>query len=134
MNTKLLLTTSALVLGALGILGTFMPHEVLTWTGIARTGAAPLLVQLLAALLFAFAMINWTARGSLLGGIYNRPIAIGNMTHFLIGALALVKETAAGERNVAGIVLTVVYSVFAVAFIAAFFRSPVNVSSGAART
>jgi hypothetical protein len=36
-------------------------------------------------------MLNWMAKGTIIGGIYNRPIAIANLTHFLIGGLALAK-------------------------------------------
>jgi len=40
---------------------------------------------------FGFAMINWTAKTSLLGWIYGRPIPIGNFAHYAIAALALLK-------------------------------------------
>jgi hypothetical protein len=123
MNTKILLSASALFMGAIGIAGTFAPHELLRAADITPTGMLPLLVQLLAALLFGFAMVNWLARGSLIGGIYNRPVAIGNMAHFTIGALALVKATLAGEGN---LVLAIVYVVFAIAFAMVLFRSPVS--------
>jgi hypothetical protein len=122
MNTKIVLTASALFMGATGIACSFLPHEILRAAGVAPTGMLPLLVQLLAALLFAFAMVNWLACGSLIGGIYNRPVAVGNVAHFTIGALALAKATMAGEGN---LVLTIVYAVFAVAFAAVLFRSPV---------
>ena len=124
MNTKLLLTTSAIVLGAAGIAASFLPHELLRAANIAPANLLPVLVQLLGALFFAFAMVNWTSRGSLIGGIYNRPVAIGNLTHFVIGALALTKHAV---RDGSGIVWTtaVVYVVFALAFTAMFFRSPV---------
>ena len=126
MNTKILLSTSAVVMGIAGIAGSFLPHEVLSAIGVAPTGALPVLVQLLAATLFAFAMVNWTARGSLIGGIYNRPIAIGNLTHFVIGALALVKAAMnAGPHRMILAIAAVIYVLFAVAFAAVFFRSPV---------
>jgi hypothetical protein len=126
MNTKLLLSASAIFLGAAGIAGTFLPEELLRALGVAPEGALPLLVQLLAALLFAFAMVNWTARGSLIGGIYNRPIAIGNLTHFVIGALALVRGAMqAGPPRTVVMIAAAIYVVFAIAFSALFFRSPV---------
>ena len=127
MNTKLWLTASALVMGAAGLAGTFMPHELLAAAHIASAGNLPLLVQLLAALLFAFAMSNWTARGSAIGGIYNRPLAIGNLTHFTIGALALAKAALAGHHDVIVIVAATVYVIFAIGFAAIFFSSGTNV-------
>lgn len=126
MNTKLLLSISALVLGVAGIAGSFLPDELLRALGVTPAGVTPVIVQLLAALLFAFAMVNWTARGSLIGGIYNRPVALGNLTHFVIGALALLKAAmAGGEQRKLLLIAAAVYVVFAVAFIGMFFRSPV---------
>jgi len=50
-----------------------------------------LILQLLGAAYFAFAMLNWMAKGAIIGGIYNRPIATANLSHFLIGGIALKK-------------------------------------------
>jgi hypothetical protein len=124
MNTKLLLSLSAIVLGAAGLAGTFAPQEILQAFGIVPAGALPLLVQLLAALYFAMAMLNWTARGSLLGGIYQRPVAIANLTHFVIGALALLKAAWA-MRSLPVVIAAAIYTFFALAFSGVFFRSPV---------
>jgi hypothetical protein len=129
MNTKLLLGTSALVMGAAGMAGLFAPHELLTAFGVPPAASLPLLAQLLAALLFAFAMVNWAAKGSLIGGIYNRPIAIGNLTHFAIGAITLLKVVAAGRSSTAIVITTVVYLLFAAGFTLVFFRSPVAAPS-----
>lgn len=120
--TKLILSASAIVMGAAGIAGTFAPHELLRLLNVPATGFAPLLMQLLAATLFGFAMVNWLARGSLIGGIYNRPLAVGNVAHFTVGALALVKASMAGQGNV---LVTIVYVVFAIAFGFVMMRSPV---------
>jgi hypothetical protein len=112
-------------MAALGVAGLFLPQELLTAAGQEPIGILRGLVQLLGALLFAFATVNWIARGSLLGGIYNRPVALGNLAHFMIGALVLIKLAIAGERGAAVLVLTAVYVAFALAFTAVLFRSPV---------
>jgi hypothetical protein len=125
-STRLILSASALLLGILGIAGTFAPHEILAALGADARGVVPILVQLLAAALFGFAMINWLARGSLIGGIYNRPVAVGNVAHFVIGALALVKFAAGGAQTTALYVLAAIYAVFAVLFAMLLFRSPVT--------
>ncbi|MGZ5431938.1 MAG: hypothetical protein ACXW5U_13680 [Thermoanaerobaculia bacterium] len=126
MNTKVLLTTSALAMGIAGIAGSFLPAELLRALDVASDGALPVIVQLLAALLFAFAMVNWTARGSLIGGIYNRPVAIGNLTHFVVGALALVKAAlSAGPHRSILTIAAAIYVLFAIAFTMVFVRSPV---------
>lgn len=126
MNTKLLLGASAIVMGATGIAGTFGPQELATALGITSTGVLPLVIQLLAALLFGFAMINWLARGSLIGGIYNRPVLVGNVAHFTIGGLAAIKAMLAGEHRPLVIGIAAVYAVFAIGFGTLLFRSPVT--------
>ncbi|HET8772710.1 MAG TPA: hypothetical protein VFP80_02920 [Thermoanaerobaculia bacterium] len=126
MNTKVILSASAIVMALAGVAGSFLPAELLGAIGIAPVGLLPVMVQLLAALLFAFAMVNWTSRGSLIGGIYNRPVAIGNLTHFAIGALALLKAAmVAGPHRIVVLVAAAIYAVFAIAFTAVFLRSPV---------
>jgi hypothetical protein len=125
MNTKFLLGGSALVMAAAGIVASFLPHELLTALGAEPSRVLALLVQLFGALLFAFAMVNWTAKGAAMGGIYGRPIALGNLTHFVVGALALFKGALAGASDPLIIATGAVYIGFAIAFGFALFRSPV---------
>ena len=125
MNTRALLVTSAFVLGAAGIAASFLPVELLDALGAVPATPTRLIVQLLGALLFGFAMVNWAARGNAMGGIYGRPIAIGNLTHFVIGALALSKVVLSGATEPAVIVAAAVYVSFAVGFTLVVFRSPV---------
>lgn len=124
MNTKLLMTVSAIVLGLAGILLTFLPHEILNYFSAASPPAA-LALQVGGALYVGFAMTNWTAKAQLLGGIYGRPLVIGNLVHFVSGALALIKSYFSGEPR-AVLVPLLIYLVFAICFAAVFFRSPVN--------
>jgi Fe2+ transport system protein B len=125
MNTKLLLTASALFMAACGVLGTFLPQELLAYLGIPTSAILTILIQLMAALYLAFGMLNWTAKDSLIGGIYNRPVAIGNLTHFLVGALALAKAAYAQPIPIL-IAGAVIYAVFAVGFAMVMFGSPVK--------
>lgn len=120
--TRLVMGGSAVAMGLAGLAGTFAPHELLRFAGLSATGAFPVLVQLTAALYLGFAMLNWMARDSLIGGIYNRPVAIGNLVHFVVGALALLKYAAAAP-------LTIVYALFALAFAKVVFTSPVKRTS-----
>jgi Fe2+ transport system protein B len=120
----MLLGASALVMGAAGVALLFAPAEVLSALGAPHEGALPVLVQLLAALYFAWAMSNWAAKGSLIGGIYNRPMALGNLTHFAIGAISLAKAAAA-THNALVLAATAIYALFAIGFAMLFFRSPV---------
>jgi hypothetical protein len=61
-------------------------------------------------------MLNRMARANLIGGIYSRPVAVGNFLHFMVGALALLKEVLHGSRVEAVLAGAAVYSVFALWF------------------
>jgi hypothetical protein len=126
MNTKLLMTISALTMGAAGIALSFLPHELLNYlTSPTGTVLDSLILQILGALYFAFAMVNWTAKANLIGGIYSRPIAIGNLTHFSIGALALFKGYFSNHDMVI-LTFSAFYIVLAILFAIVFFRHPVQ--------
>ena len=105
-----------------------MPREILTASEIDPSPQVVLLLQLYAAVLFSWSMVNWTARGTLIGGIYNRPVAIGNLTHFTIGALALVKAFAGGAGGVLVVALVTVYAAFAATFAIVFVTTPGSVT------
>jgi len=113
---RMLLIASSLAMGAAGIAASFAPVEILKALGSPAPGAVVILVQLLGALYLAFAMTNWTAKGAPIGGIYSRPISMGNLVHFTMGALALAKY---GSLHGPGFLLPAVlavYAIFAIAF------------------
>jgi len=117
MNTKIILTASALTLGTLGILLSFLPNEILKYLQIESSQIIIIFMQLLGALYLGFGMLNWMAKGSTIGGIYNRPIAIGNFMHFGVGAIALLKIAfSVKEFREVVIPLTMVYTIFAVCY------------------
>ncbi|WP_205503983.1 hypothetical protein [Rufibacter psychrotolerans] len=124
MNTRIVMTASAFLLALLGLSLTFLPQEVAGALALGGGAATQLVLSLLGALYLGFAMLNWMAKGSLMGGIYNRPIAIANFTHFFIGALALVK--AEGDLAPAAWGLMGVYAVLALAFGIILFRHPLK--------
>lgn len=125
MNTKRLMIASSLVLAILGITAIFSPDEVLRLTGGQSGNASLLIVQLSGALYIGFAALNWTAKSVLMGGIYAKPVSLGNFAHFFIGALTLIKVVAFGDTSI-GIwwVLTGLYILFALAFAWVSFTSP----------
>ena len=116
MNTKILMTASAIVLALFGVVTLFAPQELLTYLGVTPAGFLPSLVQLCGALLFGFAMTNWATKGSKVGGIYNRPVAIGNLVHFAVGAITLDRFALSGHVPVVVITIAVIYTLFALAF------------------
>ena len=125
------MTASAAVMGLAGVGGSFLPDEILDALGVDGGGRMPFIVQLLAALWLAAAMTNWMARGNAIGGIYGRPIAIGNLTHFSIGALTLAKLATVGAGGLV-VAAAGVYAAFAVGFaVVVFSAGPV---AGSPRT
>ena len=116
MNTRLLMKASALLLGTLGVAAIFAPHEILALVVVPVTIATSVALQVVGALYFGFALLNWLAQGNLIGGIYSRPVAAANLAHFGIGALALAKAAVAGERAVPVLVGAVLYVLFAILF------------------
>ncbi|ADR21301.1 hypothetical protein [Marivirga tractuosa] len=125
MNTKIVMISSCFFLGALGITFTFIPDEIISSLSATPNPISILSLQLLGALYLGFTMLNWMAKGSLIGGIYNRPIAIGNFMHFAVGALALIKIiTKIHTHSEIVISLTAVYFVFAILFGYVFINNP----------
>jgi hypothetical protein len=80
---------AAACFAALGTGLLFAADEV---TGaIVPAGSSHAFGQLLGSALLGFAAMNWTARGSALGGIYGRAVVAGNQVHLSIGVMVLVK-------------------------------------------
>jgi len=122
MNTKLLMTISAVVLGATGIVLTFMPQVVSRILNLPES--TTILFQILGALYFGFAMLNWTAKANLIGGIYSRPVAIANFTHFLIGGLALTKWVVNNSNYTYIWACAILYLILALLFGRVLFTDP----------
>lgn len=116
LNTKLLMASSALFLGLLGIGASFVPQEILSYYDAPTEGLAVLLVQITGALYLGFAVLNWMARGNAIGGIYSRPVALGNFFHFVLVAVVLLKQLIGGETGTEFVVGTAAYVVFAASF------------------
>jgi hypothetical protein len=124
MHTNLLMSTSALLMALLGIAATFFPQEILAYAGAGPTGLAVLIVQVAGGLYLGFAMLNWMARANLIGGIYSRPVALGNFLHFVVVAAALGKALLGGLLTPAVVAGTAAYTVFAVWFGFVLFTHP----------
>jgi hypothetical protein len=112
----MLMTCAAIVLSVGGLACSFAPGELLAAAGIVEAPALALLVvQALGAAWLGFALLDWHARGAPFGGIYGRPVALGNFLHFTVIALALAKAAfAAPAMPLVGLALFV--AAFALAF------------------
>jgi len=125
MNTKIVMTSSAILLASIGILLSFLPNEVIEYLNIESNTITILFLNLLSALYLGFGLLNWMAKGTLIGGIYNKPIAIGNLMHFGVGAITLVKVVLNIQTHPEIIIsLTVVYVIFAILFAYIFLTNP----------
>jgi len=116
MKTRALMAASAIFLAILGIAALFAPDEILRAANVPSSPLLPPLVQLCAALLLGFAMANWMVKGSRVGGIYNRPIAVGNLLHFAVGAITLDRFALHSHQAWPVIALAAIYTLFAVGF------------------
>ena len=125
MKTKLLMTSSALFCAIIGILLSFLPNEIAEYLSVEPTIITILFLKILSALYLGFGILNWMAKGTLIGGIYNRPIAIGNLMHFGVGAIALVKVISNIQTHSEIIIfLTVFYVIFSLLFTYVFKTNP----------
>lgn len=124
MHTRYLMILSAALMAIIGIAFSFMPQEVLGVHGSAPDTATVMLVQMAGAAYLGFAMLNWTARGILIGGVYAKPVALGNALHFMMVAIMLVKA-AFTFGAVPLMISAAVFSTFAVWFGYVLFRPPV---------
>jgi hypothetical protein len=131
MNTRILMTATSIVLALAGVLTLFLPDNLLALLGLPATQPMPVLVQLLGSLFFSLAILDWTAKDSRIGGIYARPISLGNFTHFFVGALLLVKFQLSNAGHAALWVVVIVYGVFAALFGWLLFGSS-GIAKGAA--
>ncbi|PJB12215.1 MAG: hypothetical protein CO119_08000 [Flavobacteriales bacterium CG_4_9_14_3_um_filter_40_17] len=126
MMTKLTMSASAIALGTAGIIMTFVPEAVLGYFSLEMSRMLVLLVQILGALYFAFGMLNWMSKASLIGGIYNRPIAVANFSHFFIAGLALIKSIISNsDLPLIFLVIGIVYLIFALLFGLILFKHPI---------
>lgn len=116
MNTKLIMAASSVLMAVSGSVLVFFPGNLLQYVGTDPNGVSLLILQILGGLYFAFAMLNWTAKANLIGGIYSRPVAIANFTHFMIGGLALSKGVFAVKDALPVGAVAIVYVVLALIF------------------
>ena len=127
MNTKILMTSSAIFLAIIGIIFSFLPHEIAVYFNVELNTITILFLNIISALYLGFGILNWMAKGTIIGGIYNRPIAIGNLMHFGVGANALFKLASSNlTHSKIFISFTVLYAIFAILFAYVFMANPIK--------
>ncbi|MCD8741308.1 hypothetical protein LT679_11900 [Mucilaginibacter roseus] len=127
MNSKLIMTICAAFLAVMGIALTFAADDIIITFVAEPTEILRIISQLLGATYFAFAVLNWMAKGAIIGGIYNKPLVMANFAHFFIGGAMLAKTALRNQQLPAGLVILAgIYVVMALLFAFIMFRHPNN--------
>ena len=122
MKTKYLMISSAIILGLLGIILIFIPKELTLYFKMTPGLFNLLILQLAGALYFGFALLNWMGKENIIGGVYSKPVALGNFAHFFIGGMAVVQGAAANPGFSFLWIAAFIYALFAVLFGLVLFR------------
>lgn len=124
-STQTLLIASTIFNGMMGLLTSFLPQEVLKINDLPTSPTNVLFLQILSAFYIGLAMINYLSKDAAIGGIYNRPILMGNIAYHGIASIALVKFAFRQDIFSATLItLTVVYCVLSIGFLKLFFVGP----------
>lgn len=125
MKTKWLMSSSAVMMGLLGVAGTFIPEEISVILGIDPSPITLILLQIIGGLYLGFAMLNWFTRSARIGGIYNKPVVLGNLIHFIVVLFAVIRQLAE-QFHFIFVILTFVYLGFAVWFTLVMRSNPLS--------
>lgn len=112
---RAILTASALILIVLGTIGLFGADE-LAHSLLGGAGAGEAVIQVAAGGLLGFAVVNWMSRGNRIGGIYMRPLALGNLLLFTVAGLSVGKALRSGELPAVTIAPALAFCGLALAF------------------
>jgi len=119
------MTSSALLLALSGLILTFAPEKITALLSPDADLAVIFIFQILGALYFSFGILNWMVRSGLIGGIYNRPVILANLAHFMIVGLGLIRIMISGSYLPRFFwIVTIVYVIFAIVFGLMLFTSP----------
>ena len=125
MNSRLLMMASSLFMGIIGIILSFLPHETMDYFAIGTDKFTVQFLKILGAFYLGFAMLNWMAKSNLIGGIYSKPVAVGNFLHFSISAISLFRMLFRTETHFQiMLVIAIPYIIFAIAFGYVFMNNP----------
>ena len=117
---------SAAVLLVAGIALLFAPDMLLPRLVLGYPEAALWLGQLLGAAWLGMAILNWSNRSTLLGGIYGRPVVAANLAVYLVSALVLFRTVGRAGFSSVLWTLAAAAAVLAIAFAVLLFRGPLS--------
>jgi len=123
---KHILTSSAVIYLIFGLSISFFPQETGRIFGTAsQYGIDLLLMKVVGGLFFGFGVTNFMSRNSVVGGIYGRPITLGNAMINLIIAGQFLKFNFL-QDGVGGHfwIVAILFSAMALSFIYLFLKAP----------
>jgi len=117
---------SAFTNGVTGIVISFLPRETGKLVNTSsQSGADLLLIKIIGAALFGYGVMNFLARNNVIGGIYGKPMVMGNMIFHLIVGGQLLKFVAGGSATIPLMAAGIIYTLLAAGFLRMNFTSPV---------
>lgn len=120
-----LLSFSAGYNALLGLLTSFLPEEILIALNVPANPISIVLIQILGAFFIGFAMINYLAKSSPIGGIYNKAILMGNIAYHCIATIVFIKFVLSDNLYAeVVIVLTAMYLILGAGFLRLNFVMP----------
>jgi len=114
-----LMVASGVVHGIVGVLLIFIPEELLLWTDGNAGDVATLAVSITGAAILGIGMLNYVGRSAIHGGIYGKPILMGNLIFHTVAAISLIKFSlgATGNLMICAALAGILYLIFAAGFI-----------------
>jgi hypothetical protein len=112
---RIILSFSAVFLFVAGGAALFAPQEIAGLAGVGAFGL-PLAIQLIGSGLLGFAILDWMSRRNRIGGIYARPISMGNLLLFATAALTVGKAGAEAHLAFWLMVLCAIFAILAASF------------------
>lgn len=126
-TTKYFLSAHAIYLGLLGLFLIFLPDNVEKLLQLEANKTVQLLLQLTGGLYFSLAMLNWMIKGTPIGGIYNRPSLIANLSYYLVIIPTLIKFLInQNELSSLLVILAITSIIFGSGFIRLFYKNPTS--------
>ena len=127
MPGRLILTLSSILLFIAGLAALFAPDELSLLLDPAAPRAMAMVIQLLGGSLVGFALLNWMSRRNRIGGIYARPLGLGNLMLFATAALTLGRAASRGHLPSALVGAGAVAGILALSFAwLVFVHDPVS--------
>lgn len=100
----------------LGAGGALFDETILTFFDVQPDGFPVILLNVVGILYLSFGVLNWMAREVPIGGIYSRPVAIGNFAHFFGVTVALTQHVTTTSHTTTFLIGTAAYALFAAGF------------------